>query len=70
MYVKKIKIYIETKTTLEIKNSKKLYFCNVKDFIFNKYICEMFILADTNKIVENQDLYSQRRLWKKIRKKV
>ena len=41
MYVKKIKIYIETKTTLEIKNSKKLYFCNVKDFIFNKYIRKM-----------------------------
>ena len=28
---------------------------NVKDFIFNKYICEMYILAGINEIVENKD---------------
>ena len=30
---------------------------NLKDFIFYKYICKMYILADIKRICENQDLY-------------
>ena len=36
---------------------KEFLFVNVKDFIFYNYICEMYILADKNEIVENKDLY-------------
>ena len=41
-----IKVVIETKTTFDFSETKKFLFFNVKDFIFNKYICEMYILAD------------------------
>ena len=50
----------------EIVENKDLYlifqiqfffsFFNVKDFTFYKYICEIYILADINELVENQDL--------------
>ena len=31
---------------------------NVKDYIYNMYICEMYILSEIfYKIVQNQDLY-------------
>ena len=42
----KIKIYIGTKTTFDFSDTKKILFFNVKDFIFSKYICEIYILAD------------------------
>ena len=42
----KIKIYIGTKTTFDFPGTIKFLFFNVKEFIFNKYICEMYILAD------------------------
>ena len=44
--LQKIKIYIGTKTTFDIFRYKKFVFFNVKDFIFNKFICEIYILAD------------------------
>ena len=36
---------------------KKILLFSLKDYIFNKYICEIYILADIKWIVENQDLY-------------
>ena len=42
----KIKIYIGTKTTFDFSDTKKFLFFNVKDFIFSKCICEIYILAD------------------------
>ena len=39
---------------------KTILFFNLKDFILNKYISKMYILADINEmneIVENDDLY-------------
>ena len=33
---------------------------NSKDFTFYKYICQIYILADINETVENQDLYSNK----------
>ena len=32
--------------TYDFSDTKKFLFFNVKDFIFYKYICEMYILAD------------------------
>ena len=43
---KKFKIYKETKKTLGKKLTKKFIYSNLKDLIFNKYICKMYILAD------------------------
>ena len=43
---KKRFIYIGTKTIFDLFRYKKFLFFNVKDFIFNKYICEIYILAD------------------------
>ena len=42
----KIKIYIGTKTTFDFSDTKKILFFNVKYFIFCKFICEIYILAD------------------------
>ena len=42
----KIKIYIRTKTTFDFSDTKKFVYFNVKDFIFSKYICEIYILED------------------------
>ena len=38
-------------------NKEKILFSNVKDFIFNKYMCEMCILVDIKWNHRNQDLY-------------
>jgi len=32
--------------TFEISLNKKILSFNVKDFLFHKYICKMYILAD------------------------
>ena len=39
-------IYIGTKTTYDIYETKKVLFLNLKDSIFSKYICKMYISAD------------------------
>ena len=60
MKLQTIKIYIGIKTTFEIFFlNKKFLFFNLKDFIFDKYICKMYKLYNDLqlKIVENQDLY-------------
>jgi hypothetical protein len=48
-------IYIGIKTTYDMFKDKKILIFNIKDFIFHKFICKMYILAD--EIVEYQDLY-------------
>ena len=50
----KIKVYIETKTIfIEKMVTKKLISLNVKDFIFYKYIYEMYISFVKNSIKKN-----------------
>ena len=57
MKLYKIKIYIEIRTTFEDFFNKQFLFFNLKDFMFNKYICKMYKLYNDLqlKIVENQD---------------
>ena len=40
----KIKIYIEMKTTLEIFLKQKVFYFDLKDFIFCKLLCKMYNL--------------------------
>ena len=68
----KNKVYWKTKTTYEIftKSLKflnlKHYFYNEKDFLFYKYICKMYILADIKWNCKNSwFIYEHRRLLKK-----
>ena len=41
-----IEIYIVTKTTFEKNLNKKFLFLNIKDFLFFKYICEIYKLQN------------------------
>ena len=38
-----MKIYLGTKTTFDFFQIQKFLFFNVKDYIYNKYICEIYI---------------------------
>ena len=40
---------------------------DLKDFISYKYICKIYILADIEEIVENQDLYRKTTYEKKLK---
>ena len=48
MKIVEINIYKGTNTTF-------LFFFNTN--IFKRYICKMYIIADSNETAENQDLY-------------
>ena len=46
IYCNKSRFILEQKRLLSFFRYRKFLFFNVKDFIFNKYNCEIYILAD------------------------